>query len=116
MPLWQPGTLDSTVFEDSIEDERERAEVLSKLQTILNDDTFRPKKAQQVDESAVWVENVEEERYLKIKREHGDVIANEVSRAWVEIQKYGDMVSSTNRLPWHAKEKRASKRRSLRVV
>ena len=33
----------------------------------------------------------------------------EVSRAWVEIQKYGDMVSSTNRLPWHAKEKRPLK-------
>lgn len=89
-------------------DAAKAAEILSKLQeTVFDNDTFRPIVVKMVDNKAVNVPNPDCAELLRIINEHGEDVANEVRRAWEELQKYGHgLAAHTDRVPWHNKESR----------
>ena len=109
LPLHIPGSLDVDTIKAALPDENDNdEEIISKLQRTVHSDGFMPMKAAQRKGKSLWVENSDCEKFMDIKADHGEEVANEVKRAWLEIQNNSQLVAG-RRVPWeHCPSKKPS--------
>ncbi len=79
---------------------------LSSLQELVWSDNFHPKCPKALHNgTTIWMDNENCEEFLRVKGEYGEAISNEISRAWIDIQKFSHL-SRGNRIPWNTLEYR----------
>ena len=103
--MHQPGTLNAeeiaTAYAAEDKTDADKAIRLSDLQSLVFKDDFRPQKPQERGDAVGWVDNDRCRPFMELKAENMRA-ANEVVRAWDEMQKYQHLVPHSELVPWNA--------------